>query len=475
MLRGMPRVCACVLGLSLIAAVQAAAQQRAITPAEVDVLKRNFAGSDGYLVSTQRQVSQQLEQYQAQSAMGGTVSARDQAVIASLKKLLAHLQLLVKQAQAVRSPLEAKLSSGAPILEQESTAAIKQLQNLGAQAMEDSAKAQQQVNNASAAGESEEPPPPPPPPHQAQQQRPQQRPGAGGSSPGLAHPQRPQQQPTPPPEMSRPPSHKHSAAHPGAASQPAQVAAGHGQSVQPAGGGNNGEDNLEAEEAQWFAQLPKGGITFGEFPPTDPATASAGANPPRMAMEWKVPVTVWVKISGAKAPLPSPAGASGQATIPVSTKMAVYLAQSKDFDIKQDEATPTEQFIPENGTTMWRWTVTPQYTGKQESLQIQANVIYSNAKGVEPQLPVYTVPVDVEVKMGTLVTRLIEKDPDYWVKYGTPGGAGFIFVSGSIAGIWAWWRKRKKGSASGAAEPDDEKPDSGKTEPGKPDEPDFGG
>ena len=45
------------------------------------------------------------------------------------------------------------------------------------------------------------------------------------------------------------------------------------------------------------------------------------------------------------------------------------------------------------------------------------------------ELPVYKAAVDIHVPgLFECVKRLFEGDPVYWLKYGLPGGAGFVFV-----------------------------------------------
>lgn len=71
-------------------------------------------------------------------------------------------------------------------------------------------------------------------------------------------------------------------------------------------------------------------------------------------------------------------------------------------------------------------------------------MIYPDAQQQQQELPVYTAVVDVHVpSLGECLKRLLEGNPDYWLKYGLPGGAGFAFLSGAISGLWKWLRRKK--------------------------------
>jgi len=62
--------------------------------------------------------------------------------------------------------------------------------------------------------------------------------------------------------------------------------------------------------------------------------------------------------------------------------------------------------------------------------------------------------VNVHVpSLGECIKRLFEGDPDYWLKYGLPGGAGFIFVSGLVTGIWKWFARKRNQAAQPVVEP----------------------
>jgi hypothetical protein len=195
------------------------------------------------------------------------------------------------------------------------------------------------------------------------------------------------------------------------------------------------EQAVEPEVA-WYAKL-KNGRLKQFVPPT---------------MQWKVPATVTAVVGGETADtslaLPN---ANGSATIKVARQMRVIVFcpdNPDEFVITPEPGTTEVQYVPEDGTTTWNWSVTPRYTGKSQKIAIRAWVIYPGTQNAQRELPVYTAVVDVHVpSFGECVKRLVEGDPDYWLKYGLPGGAGFVFISGAIAGLWKWMRRKKNGAA----------------------------
>lgn len=163
-------------------------------------------------------------------------------------------------------------------------------------------------------------------------------------------------------------------------------------------------------------------------------------------MLWKVPSTITVQVSGEKAPTPGPIdNQSGQASIKVARRMKVLVSapdNPDEFTIAPESDTQLEQFVPEDGPTTWHFSVTPRYTASSQKLVVQAWVIYD--ANTQRELPVYQTVVNVHVpSLGECLKRLFEGDPDYWLKYGLPGGAGFIFVSGIVTALWKWLRRKK--------------------------------
>ncbi len=163
-------------------------------------------------------------------------------------------------------------------------------------------------------------------------------------------------------------------------------------------------------------------------------------------MLWKVPSTVTVQISGEKAPPPGPIeNQTDQQAIRVARRMKVLVTapdNPDEFTIAPESDTQLEQYVPEDGPTTWHFSVTPRYTATAQRLVVQAWVIYD--ANTQRELPVYRTVVNVHVPgLIECVKRLFEGDPDYWLKYGLPGGAGFIFLSGIATGLWKWIRKKK--------------------------------
>jgi hypothetical protein len=200
----------------------------------------------------------------------------------------------------------------------------------------------------------------------------------------------------------------------------------HEDTQHPASSADSGD-----AEAAWFAKLQNGLLQY-HVPDT---------------MQWKVASTVSVVIGGEKAGNTQPIdNQTGSASIKVSRHMNV-IAFSPDnpdeFIITNEPGTQNEQYVPEDGTTSWNFSVTPRYTGKVQKIAVRAWVIYD--KDTQREMPVYSAVVNVRVpSLGECVKRLFEGDPDYWLKYGLPGGAGFIFVSGLVTALWKWVSRKKR-------------------------------
>jgi hypothetical protein len=185
------------------------------------------------------------------------------------------------------------------------------------------------------------------------------------------------------------------------------------------------------DESAWFNKLKNGLLHYGV-----PGT-----------MLWKVPTTVTVQINGEKDTATAPIdNQSGQASIRVARHMKVLIVNAPqnpdEFTIAAEPDTQLEQYVPEDGPTTWHFSVTPRYTASSQKLMVRAWVIYD--ANTERELPVFTGTVDVHVPgLRESLKRLFEGDPDYWLKYGLPGGAGFVFFSGLVTGIWKWFGRKK--------------------------------
>ena len=171
-------------------------------------------------------------------------------------------------------------------------------------------------------------------------------------------------------------------------------------------------------------------------------------------MKWKEGSTVSVVLHGYQSVGgAAPADQTGSGELKVSDRMKVVLTDPEnpdEFSIAKQQGTEDIQFVPENGTATWNWSVTPNYTAKgPQKLVISAWVIYPDGGDrVSQQLPVYQAAVNVRVpEFSDIVRRMVEGDPEYWVKYGLPGGSGFLFVAGFVTWLLQRRSKREKSGA----------------------------
>lgn len=340
------------------------------------------------------------------------------AAIAELRRSLAALEADSKSG-AISAPSQP--TPGVASLENETrrlSDAAEQAQNRAAQGHELASRVMQRL--------SPPPPPPPPPPVIAPAPAPSEN-GAGGGAPsaqpGNGHGNHPTGG-----------GGRSPASVPGdGASGPPSVKAGSPPPGSPAASGD--------PEAAWFARLANGRLHYSV---------------PEL-MLWKVPSTVTVRIDGEKDASTAPIqGQTGEAPIKVSRHMKVLVSAPEnpsEFVIAPEPDTTPVQYVPEDGPTTWRYSVTPRYTAKEQKLIVQAWVLY-DAANTQRELPVYNAVVNVHIPSFTeCLKRMIQGDPDYWVKYGLPGGAGFIFLSGLVTGVWKWFNSRKKKSVTAPAGP----------------------
>jgi hypothetical protein len=190
---------------------------------------------------------------------------------------------------------------------------------------------------------------------------------------------------------------------------------------------------MGSQVSDWFSKLQQGDLEY-RIPST---------------MFWKESSTVTVRIEGphasASSALPN---STGSGAVKVADRMKVVLScpeNPDDFTITTQEGTDEVQFVPADGYTTWNWSVTPKYTGRSKKLSVNAWVLFPGPdEKVRLELPVYTANIDVHVPgLGESLKRLFEGDPDYWLRYGLPGGGGFIFVAGAFAGLRKWLASRK--------------------------------
>jgi hypothetical protein len=187
-------------------------------------------------------------------------------------------------------------------------------------------------------------------------------------------------------------------------------------------------------EVLWFKKLQNGRLHY-KVPPT---------------MDWSIPSTVTVTIDGEAAPPTPLPGETGEAAIKVARDMTVQLScpdHPDEFTFTPEPGTTPRQHVFADGTATWNWSVTPKYTGTQRKIKIQAWVVYSDKdkNNIERELPVYDTAVDVHLpEFSECVKRLLEGNVEYWLHYGLPGGAGFVFASGVLTGLWKLLSNGKK-------------------------------
>jgi hypothetical protein len=187
------------------------------------------------------------------------------------------------------------------------------------------------------------------------------------------------------------------------------------------------QSSLQQQIDNWYQHLGLGSIQYGV-----PST-----------MYWREAATVTVEIAGPKGPANDLQNSAGSAPLKVSDFMKVELTCPDDPDEFTIAATTKPvQFIAFNGSNRWTWTVTPRYTtSKPQNLVITAWVLYQPDDTVSRPILSYRTAVRIHVPtLGEALKKLIEGDPEYWLRYGLPGGSGFIFIAGCLA----WLRQRSK-------------------------------
>ena len=241
---------------------------------------------------------------------------------------------------------------------------------------------------------------------------PQPPPGNSGTS--AAQPQ-PPPPPPPPDQVAHGPTGKtpyiYHLPHPTAAVPPAATE----------------ESTLQQQIDNWYQHLGLGTIQYGV-----PST-----------MYWREAATVTVEIAGPTGPANDLQNSAGSAPLKVSDFMKVELTCPDDPDEFTIAATTKPvQFIAFNGSNRWTWTVTPRYTtSKPQNLVITAWVLYKPDDTVSRPILSYRTAVRIHIPtLGEALKKLIEGDPEYWLRYGLPGGSGFLFVAGCLA----WLRQRSK-------------------------------
>lgn len=197
----------------------------------------------------------------------------------------------------------------------------------------------------------------------------------------------------------------------------------------PNGSGNNG--STDAVEEAWFNALEPGQLDW-DVPE---------------AMTLDVTRLITVRLHGYQDTTSSadalPA-ASGTAGLKVATHMRADLVSDGGDDLRvKPEGEQGVRYVPATGFTDWSWTVTPVHSAKQEKLRLTIEAVMDADHS--RTFVTYSRPFAIEVATAGSVTNYTEENFGSLAKYWGPGGAGFL----AIAGVIAWWRKRRTGKAVG--------------------------
>jgi hypothetical protein len=183
-------------------------------------------------------------------------------------------------------------------------------------------------------------------------------------------------------------------------------------------------------------------------------------------MQWNVPkkmtvghpVSVQVDLYGAHASpeLEKEFSATGSATLQVISPMLVQLSQTDNpgaFKIEPDPVKKDLQSLPENGSTLWIWTVTPLEDGPKK-LRIDAYMV-PNVKGQtdsQKNRCIRSATQDVQVQVepfGARAADFLEKNWTTLLAYLVPSGGAITLA------LIAWVRSSNKKRNEADAEGDD--------------------
>ncbi len=282
--------------------------ERQLAPKQISKLTKHFDKSASKIKSAEKHIQKKIDKLQAQKSQTPEVKAQ----IASLQQSLARVRELETQADTVRRPISEKLTASGAVTDSESTDVTQKMDRLVAQA-------QTEANNAGKISGAET--------------------GGGGSTGGGA----PAYAPAPVPIPAPVPVPAQATAP--APDQLAPTAPGEtpgAAAPNPAAAANDTDENLAAREQQWFGHL-KNGLLQRIVPPV---------------MEWKIPSTVTVTVSGESAAPEPLEGANEQAKIKVARKMIVRIFSPDapdEFTFTPEGGTQEERYVPEDGTTTWQW------------------------------------------------------------------------------------------------------------------------
>jgi hypothetical protein len=133
-------------------------------------------------------------------------------------------------------------------------------------------------------------------------------------------------------------------------------------------------------------------------------------------------------------------------TLKVSPYMRMQLTADNPDEFEIDPKVGAVLPVPIDSSAKWTWNVKPNQPANNQTLTIEAFLVYSE-NGDNPQelLPSYVATVSVSVPgFWESLREEFWNDPSAAIKYVLPGGAGFTV----LAGLIVWWWKRKHPSES---------------------------
>lgn len=196
-------------------------------------------------------------------------------------------------------------------------------------------------------------------------------------------------------------------------------------------------DQMQQAFEQWYKNLPTGSLQ-----PNGPQEMYY-----RQPAQWSVTVSGPETAAGMAAQSDA---AGGGSAVKVSDYMKVLLScpdNPGEFKIENARGSTDVQFVPDFGSATWSWVVTPEFTAKRQRLLVTAWVIDPDKNITTQEREVYSEYFTVAVpSVWQMFVHTIESDPNYWLHYMLPGGAGFIFLAGIVTWLWRRCNKKQTGS-----------------------------
>lgn len=128
-------------------------------------------------------------------------------------------------------------------------------------------------------------------------------------------------------------------------------------------------------------------------------------------------------------------------TLKVSPYMRMQLTADNPDEFEIDPKVGAVLPVPIDSSAKWTWNVKPNQPANNQTLTIEAFLVYSE-NGDNPQelIPSYVASVNVSVPgFWESVREDFWNNPSAAIKYVLPGGAGFTALAGLI--VW-WWKRR---------------------------------